>query len=167
MEQLKLNDFCFIAKLAGFEYAKYFSRHFQESGIPLIQGENIKNYSLDLSDDHYVSEEKSDSLPRSQADNNSLFFCYVYNIADCWINIKNLKLQLRGNVAQINVIDKRLDPKYLFYWFQSPIHKNYIVQTAKGSAQKNINMEKFRNIDIVLPDLLARHHIVNTVRNCL
>ena len=164
MEQLKLNDLCYITKLAGFEYTKYFSGNFQETGIPLIQGKNIKNYSLDLSDVHYISEELSDSLPRSQVDNNSLLFCYVCNIADCWINTDNLKLHLGSNVAKINVIDKRLIPKYLFYWIQSPVHKNYIIQIAKGSAQKNINMEEIRNIDIDLPDLLVQQHIVNSIR---
>ena len=160
---MKIKDICYVTKLAGFEYSKHFSGKFEEEGIPLIQGKNIKNNSLDLTDVHYISEELSNSLPRSQVDKNSILFCYICNIGDCWINSDGLKLHLGSNVAKINVTDINVIPSYLFYWLQSPIHKKYIYQISKGSAQKNINMEEIRNIDIDIPKKEIQQHIVNTI----
>lgn len=158
-----IGEIAYVTKLAGFEYTKYLAGNFINDGVPVIQGKNIKNHQLNLTDVKYISKELSDSLLRSRILNNDILFCYVANVGDCWLNEKNLSLHLGSNIAKIQVNSNLIIPKYLYYWLQSEKNFKYINAISKGSVQKNINMEEIRSLKIEIPNIELQQHIVNTI----
>ena len=160
----KIGNIANVTKLAGFEYTKCLSGNFTDNGIPVIQGKNIKNHSLNIDDVKYIPLELSNSLPRSQVKSNDILFCYVANVGDCWLNDKNRLLHLGSNIAKITVTSDKMLPKYLYYWFQNKNTYDFINSISKGSVQKNVNMEEIRSLEVPVLSIDQQQHIIDIVR---
>ena len=60
-----IGDDCFVTKLAGFEYTQYIN--YEDSGdVVMVKAQNVKNGKLNRKELSFISNEVSDSLPRSQ-----------------------------------------------------------------------------------------------------
>ena len=77
-----IGDNCFVTKLAGFEYTKYIN--YEDTGdVVMVKAQNVKNGVLNEKDLSYISNEVSDSLPRSQLAPGDVVMTYVgANIGD-------------------------------------------------------------------------------------
>ena len=118
-EEVKLGDIAFVTKLAGFEYTKYLSNNFQDKGVPVIQGRNIKNRSLNLDKAKYITEELSNSLDRSKIKFGDILFSYVGTVGDVYLHDSNNPLHLGSNVAKISILkDNEVFNKFIYYTLQ-------------------------------------------------
>ena len=100
MEEL-IGDSCFVTKLAGFEYTQYI--HYGDSGdVVMVKAQNVKNGKLNRKDLSYISNEVSNSLPRSQLAAGDVVMTYVgANIGDVAVIDDEYKYHLAPNVAKI------------------------------------------------------------------
>jgi type I restriction enzyme S subunit len=158
---VSLDEVTFITKLAGFEYTKYLSNNFVDFGIPVIQGRNIKNGSLNFENIKFIKEELSNSLKRSQVKKNMLLFSYVGTVGDVYLHSSDKILHLGSNVAKIVPNESLINPYFLFYSLKSPLFLKSLFSKTKGSVQSNINMKDMRSIKIWLPELKKQKSIVD------
>jgi len=57
--------------------------------------------------------------------------------------------------------EKKVNPKYVFYYSQLKRYKLWVISIQRPSGQPNINSEEFKSFKIPFPSLEVQNHIVN------
>ena len=156
-----LGEVAVVTKLAGFEFTKYVK--YSDSGnIIALRGLNVKNGRLDLTDVKYIDASDFSKLTRSKLHVGDMLFTYVGTIGQVALIDSEDKYYLAPNVALIRSVDKRLNPQYMQYYFQSNnFWKTQINKLLQSSSMQNIPMEKIRKFVIPLPSPEEQNHIVS------
>lgn len=165
-ELVNLGDIAFVTKLAGFEYTKYLAKNFIDFGIPIVQGRNIKDGSLNFDNMKYISLDLSNQLIRSQVNKDTILLSYVGTVGEVYHHKKVERLHLGSNVAKLEANQARVSPSFLYYVLKSPKFKFGLFTRTKGSVQKNISMGDIRAIEISLPKIEIQNqiaHILSTL----
>lgn len=153
-----------ITKLAGFEYTNHLSGNFQDVGVPVIQGRNIKNKKLNLDSMKYISKELSNSLSRSKVNYKDILFSYVGTVGDVYFHDSTQEIHLGSNVAKIScVVNGPVIPEYIFYVLQMKDTIEQVRSRTKGSVQSNINMKDLRSILISYPSISEQKEIIKVL----
>lgn len=131
------------------------SKFFQESGVPVIRGNNLSSGLEKFIDDGFafISEEKADEL-NCYAIEDDLIFTAAGTIGQVGIIekkakykkyvISNKQLRVRLDVGKVN-------PLYAYYWFSSPWVVKDIVNKNTGSTVPLINLGILKSLEIKLP----------------
>lgn len=156
-----LGEVAVVTKLAGFEFTKYVK--YSDSGNTIaLRGLNVKNGRLDLTDVKYIDASDFSKLTRSKLHVGDMLFTYVGTIGQVALIDAEDKYYLAPNVALIRSVDKRLNPQYMRYYFQSNnFWKTQINKLLQSSSMQNIPMEKIRKFVIPLPSPEEQNHIVS------
>ncbi|NVK53832.1 MAG: restriction endonuclease subunit S [Flavobacteriaceae bacterium] len=137
--------------------------NFITSGVPVIRGGNLNEGGFDDELFVFVSEEKAQSLKRSLAYPDDLVFTHRGTIGQVGL-IKKGKYPyylVSQSQVRLTVNKKFLDPKFLFYWFKSPIGQ---YELLKNSAQVGVPSiasptKSLKEIDISIPPLSTQKAI--------
>lgn len=142
---------CFVTKLAGFEYSKYI--HYEEYGdVVMVKAQNVKNGKLNYKDLSYISNEVSDSLPRSQLKENDVVMTYIgANIGDVAVIDNRHKYHLAPNVAKISPNKIFFNSRFLCTLLA--MMTEYILQNSSDTAKGALNMDRIRKLCIICPDI--------------
>lgn len=160
---VKLGQFCFITKLAGFEYSKYFNSYKDGGEIIVVRGTNITNNKLDLSDVKYIPKRTSDFLHRSKLSKGDLVFAYVGTIGPIYLINEDDRFHLGPNTAKIRIENKNVCKSYLYNYFLSENIKKEIDDRISVGAQPSLSMSKIRDFSIILPPLAEQEAIATAL----
>jgi type I restriction enzyme S subunit len=131
------------------------SRFFQETGIPVIRGNNLSNGFEKFKDEGFafVSEEKADEL-NAYAIRDDLLFTAAGTIGQVGLIekkskynkyvISNKQMRVRLDLNKINVL-------YAYYWFSSPWIVKDIINKNTGSTVPLINLGIIKSLEIRIP----------------
>ena len=135
------------------------SKHFCDSGVPVIRGSNLSQETgIRLVDEGltFVSEEKAREFARSEARPGDLVFT-------CWGTIDQVGLiDHRARYKRYIVSNKqmlftpdasRADRLFLYYTFRSPENRSAILNQGIGSSVPGFNLGQLRSFEIDLPPL--------------
>ena len=144
-----IGDSCFVTKLAGFEYTQYI--HYGDSGdVVMVKAQNVKNGKLNRKDLSYISNEVSNSLPRSQLAAGDVVMTYVgANIGDVAVIDDECKYHLAPNVAKIRPDAEKYNSVYFMYMLM--FLNSYIVGNSADTAKAALGMERIRKLKIFTP----------------
>ena len=144
-----IGDSCFVTKLAGFEYTQYI--HYGDSGdVVMVKAQNVKNRKLNRKDLSYISNEVSNSLPRSQLAAGDVVMTYVgANIGDVAVIDDECKYHLAPNVAKIRPDAEKYNSVYFMYMLM--FLNSYIVGNSADTAKAALGMERIRKLKIFTP----------------
>ena len=150
MEEL-IGDSCFVTKLAGFEYTQYI--HYGDSGdVVMVKAQNVKNGKLNRKDLSYISNEVSNSLPRSQLAAGDVVMTYVgANIGDVAVIDDEYKYHLAPNVAKIRPDAEKYNSVYFMYMLM--FLNSYVVGNSADTAKAALGMERIRKLKIFTPPI--------------
>ena len=156
-----IGDNCFVTKLAGFEYTKYIK--YEDSGdVVMVKAQNVKNGSLNEKDLSYISNEVSDSLPRSQLAPSDIVMTYVgANIGDVAIIDDKHKYHLAPNVAKIRPDARIYVPMYFMYMLM--MKTSYIIRNSADTAKAALGMERIRNLNVFVPPIELQEQFASFV----
>ncbi len=141
------------------------SHLFCEDGVPLLRGQNIKPYSLDLSNLKFISLETHRKWKKSALLPGDVAIVRVgYPGTACVIpeGIGNL------NAASLVIVrpDKNLlDSKFLSYVINSPWGKSQVLGRLVGSAQQVFNTQTAADLEIPAPPLPTQRKIAGILSN--
>ena len=157
-----IGDSCFVTKLAGFEYSKYI--HYSDTGdVVMVKAQNVKNGKLNNKDLSYISNEVSDSLPRSQLAKNDVVMTYVgANIGDVAVIDNKYKYHLAPNVAKIRPNFTIYNSVFLVQLLM--MLRNYIVGNSANTAKAAIGMEKIRLLKLPIPPIDLQNDFASFVQ---
>ena len=158
----KVGDNCFVTKLAGFEYTQYIN--YSDTGdVVMVKAQNIKNGKLNGKELSFISEEVSDSLPRSQLAPGDVVMTYVgANIGDVAVIDDKYKYHLAPNVAKIRADLTVLNSTYLMYMLM--FLNAYIVNNSADTAKAALSMERIRELKIFIPPINLQNQFADFVK---
>ena len=156
-----IGDNCFVTKLAGFEYTNYI--HYEDHGdVVMVKAQNVKNGSLNEKELSYISNEVSDSLPRSQLASGDVVMTYVgANIGDVAIIDDKHKYHLAPNVAKIRPDGEIYNSVFLMYLLM--MKTDYIVRNSADTAKAALGMERIRKLKVFVPPAELQNKFVSIV----
>ncbi len=157
-----IGDNCFVTKLAGFEYTKYIN--YEDSGdVVMVKAQNVKNGVLNEKDLSYISNEVSDSLPRSQLASGDVVMTYVgANIGDVAIIDDKHKYHLAPNVAKIRPDSRKYNPTFFMHMLR--MKTNYIMSNSADTAKAALGMERIRKLKVLVPPLELQKQFAEFVK---
>ncbi len=159
-EIVALGDICYITKLAGFEYSKYFNSYQDGGDIIVVRGTNITNNRMNLTDVKTIPRKTSAFLQRSKLNKGDLVFAYVGTIGPVFIIDEDDKYHLGPNTAKISVEDGICN-EYIYHYFTSSLINKQISEYVSVGAQPSLSMNKIRKFKIAIPSLIEQTHIAN------
>ena len=156
-----IGDDCFVTKLAGFEYTQYIN--YEDSGdVVMVKAQNVKNGKLNRKELSFVSNEVSDSLPRSQLAPGDVVMTYVgANIGDVAIIDNEYKYHLAPNVAKIRPDSERYNSIYFMYMLM--LLNAYIVKNSADTAKAALGMERIRKLNVSVPPMELQNQFADFV----
>ena len=156
-----IGDDCFVTKLAGFEYTQYIN--YEDSGdVVMVKAQNVKNGKLNRKELSFVSNEVSDSLPRSQLAPRDVVMTYVgANIGDVAIIDNEYKYHLAPNVAKIRPDSERYNSIYFMYMLM--LLNAYIVKNSADTAKAALGMERIRKLNVFVPPMELQNQFADFV----
>jgi len=141
------------------------SKHFMDSGVPVIRGSNLSQIVSTRLDDSglvFVSEEKAQEFGRSEARRGDLIFT-------CWGTIDQVGLiDSRAKYDRYIVSNKQMlltpeksiaDSLYLYYYFASHETRAQIINEGIGSSVPGFNLGQLRSFKVPLPPLAKQKAI--------
>jgi type I restriction enzyme S subunit len=141
------------------------SKHFTDSGVPVIRGSNLSQVVSNRLDDSglvFVSEEKAEEFKRSEVRRGDLVFT-------CWGTIDQVGLiDSRAKYDRYIVSNKQMlltpdeskaDSLFLYFYFASPEVRAQIINEGIGSSVPGFNLGQLRSFEIPLPPLAEQKAI--------
>ncbi|MDD5889025.1 MAG: restriction endonuclease subunit S [Ruminococcus sp.] len=162
----RIGRFCFVTKLAGFEYTNAMTDSIvNEFGVPIVRAQNVKMFKF-YSDKirEFIPKDISFQLNRSSLNKKCLLITFIgAGIGDVCVFYEKERYHLAPNVAKIEIFDEYkclLDEHYLMYYLGSEAGQGEIRRISKASAQPSLSMETIRSINVVLPPFDVQEQIV-------
>ena len=164
----KINSIAFVTKLAGFEYTKYIANNLCSEGVPLFKGKNIQDGEIIYKFEHYIPNEVSDNLARSQINKKCILLPYVGTIGNVAIHDKKGKFHLGSNVGKIelfNSLNINILEEYVLYFLRSSIGKAELKKHKKATAQDSISIDAIRDVNMLIPPIQEQYRIVEKIKS--
>ena len=164
----KINSVAFVTKLAGFEYTKYIANNLCSEGVPLFKGKNIQDGEIIYKFEHYIPNEVSDNLARSQINKKCILLPYVGTIGNVAIHDKKGKFHLGSNVGKIelfNSLNINILEEYVLYFLRSSIGKAELKKHKKATAQDSISIDAIRDVNMLIPPIQEQYRIVEKIKS--
>ena len=133
-------------------------------GIPFFRSKEIilKSKGVPLQDIVYISSERFNQLSRKfgSPQEGDILITAVGTIGITYFVQAGEKFYFKdGNLMWLRNFKKKVDTKYLKFFFSSFLFKNLIDKTTSGSSQKALTIEKFGKLEAILPPLPEQQKI--------
>lgn len=159
----KLGDICDDVAMGPFG-SNLKVDNFITEGVPVIRGMNLHEGGFNKKNFAYVSEEKANSLKRSIAYPDDLVFTHRGTLGQVGIipKIGFDKYLVSQSQMRLSVNKKIINPKYLYYFFKSPLGQKELL---KNSSQVGVPAianptKSLKDVNITIPDLSTQNEIV-------
>ena len=162
-----IGRFCFVTKLAGFEFTNDMMSSIQDSGdIPIVRAQNIKMGKFINNISEFIPYRISQKLERCALNRKCLIITFIgAGIGEVAIFNEPKRYHLAPNVAKIVInvgMEHFVTEEYLLYFLMSFAGQEEINKIKKATAQPSLSMGTIRSIKIVLPDSIEEQsEIVN------
>ena len=143
-------------------------RFFQESGIPVIRGNNLTTDTAKFVDTGfvYLTEEKANEL-NADAVEDDILFTAAGTIGQVGIIPKNSahkRYVISNKQLRFRVDSSKADPTYIYYWLASPWIFKTITGRNTGSTVPLINLGIIKSLPVKLPkDVLKQKKIAGVI----
>ncbi|MCL4863763.1 MAG: restriction endonuclease subunit S, partial [Caldilineaceae bacterium] len=133
----------------------------KDTGGPMLSARNIDGGKIHFTDYRLISEVDFErENRRSQIAPGDVLLTIVGAIGRSAVVPKECpSFTLQRSVAVIKP-ESGINPYFLSYQFSSPLTKSWLLDNAKGTAQKGIYLNKLGTCEIILPPLAEQRRIV-------
>ena len=139
-KECKLGDICNISSSK-----RIFAEEYVSSGIPFYRGKEIieKHNKNTVSSELFITHERfaeiKSKFPVPQIDD--ILLTSVGTLGISWlVNESNFYFK-DGNLTWFRSNTEKVNPKFLYYWFESNYAKNQIDSMCIGSTQKALTID--------------------------
>ena len=157
-KEYKLGDICNISSSK-----RIFAEEYVSSGIPFYRGKEIieKHNKNTVSSELFITHERfaeiKSKFPVPQIDD--ILLTSVGTLGIPWlVNESNFYFK-DGNLTWFRSNTEKVNPKFLYYWFESNYAKNQIDSMCIGSIQKALTIDTLSKFSINLPPLPTQQKI--------
>ncbi len=157
-KECKLGDICNISSSK-----RIFAEEYVSSGIPFSRGKEIieKHNKNTVSSELFITHKRfaeiKSKFPVPQIDD--ILLTSVGTLGIPWlVNESNFYFK-DGNLTWFRSNTDKVNPKFLYYWFESYYAKNQIDSMCIGSTQKALTIDTLSKFSIKLPPLPTQQKI--------
>jgi len=141
-------------------------KHQFSVGIPFI---NAGDLSLDGEITEkgmvYINEDRFKLLGAGKIELDDILFCLRGSLGKCALNKTYKKGAIASSLVIMRPEKKKILPKFLLAYLRSGLIKEYIRNTASGTAQPNLSAKTVGNYEIPLPSIEKQELILNKIEN--
>ena len=138
---------------------------YTQSGVPYLNGNNVRGFSLSEDSFHFVSEEKADSLGRSVAHRGDVIVTHRGTIGQIAYIPQTSKYEryLTGNSQFRFTCNEKVLPEYIVFYFHTPFGRHELLSNASqvGVPALARPTSSFQKLTVRLPDLPEQKKIVD------
>ncbi|EUC68378.1 restriction endonuclease S [Alcanivorax sp. 97CO-5] len=139
-------------------------RFFQQTGVPVIRGNNLTTDFKKFVDDGFVflTEEKADEL-KADAIAGDILFTAAGTIGQVGMIPEDAKYHryvISNKQLRFRVDKNKADPNYVFYWLASPWIYQAILNRNTGSTVPLINLGVIKSLPIKLPSQISEQRSI-------
>lgn len=133
------------------------------SGVPLLSATNIHDHFIDIENATrwITKEEWIDENKRTKIEKNDILLTIVATIGRTAV-VKNEIFALQRSVA---VIKPKINSEFLSYYFETPYIQKFMLDNARGTAQKGFYLNSLQELMITLPPLAEQQRIVERIES--
>lgn len=143
--------------------SKLSTKHYTNSGVPVIRGTNLSGQSKFSFDDFvYVSEEKADELRSNNAHPGDLVFTQRGTIGQVGLiplDSSIPRFVISQSQMKLTPDPDQAEPLFLYYYFSARDTVQKIQNLAFAAGVPHINLEILRNFEVPLPPLQVQRRI--------
>tara|TARA_R110002033_G_scaffold155169_3_gene191452 strand:+ start:2130 stop:3314 length:1185 start_codon:yes stop_codon:yes gene_type:complete len=152
----QINEICEV-KDGTHASPKYVS---EEKGIPFITQKNVLDVGLSFADIKHISKkDHEDIYKRSNVAYNDILFSMIGANRGMACIVDDERIFSIKNVGLIKA-SKFYRPKFLLFYFKSPIAQKYVKENSSGSAQGFIGLGKLRAFPVPLISIELQDEII-------
>lgn len=132
-------------------------------GIPLLSATNIRDHLIDIdSAVRWITEDQwTIENQRTKIETNDVLLTIVASIGRTAV-VKNEQFALQRSVA---VIKPKINSEFLSYYFESPYIQQFMLDNAKGTAQKGFYLNSLVELFCCVPPLAEQHRIIDRIES--
>lgn len=132
-------------------------------GIPLLSATNIRDHLIDIdSAVRWITEDQwTIENQRTKIETNDVLLTIVASIGRTAV-VKNEQFALQRSVA---VIKPKINSEFLSYYFESPYIQQFMLDNAKGTAQKGFYLNSLVELFCCVPPLAEQQRIVDRIES--
>lgn len=134
------------------------------SGIPLLSAANVYNNKIHFDETNrwITNEQWVEENKRTNIEKNDVLLTIVGTLGRTAVVDSAARFALQRSVA---VIKPKFDAGYLSYYLSSPFVQTFMLNNAKGTAQKGFYLNKVAKIKCPLPPLPEQQRIVDKIQS--
>ena len=131
-----------------------------EMGTLYLTSKNFGKDRLDLSKVDYISEDdyikyfKKKSKALTRPESGDVLLGIIGTIGSPYLVKSTDKFGLSSSVSIIRADIAKIDPKYLYYWFKTPLFQNSLNQIKSGVAQSFLSLAMIGSLPCAYPQSL-------------
>jgi len=146
---LRFGDKKIIQKITDGEHA---GQTFVEKGVRFLKNSAVKDFSINLYDGFFITEDKHKQQKRSALKPLDILFTTVGHLGSTAIVPENFgEANINQNVVKIEIDKNFIDPYYLTAYLNGNTTKKQIGALFTGNIHSIITYPKIRNIRIIIP----------------
>jgi len=162
---LRFGDKKIIRKITDGEHA---GQVFVEKGIRFVKNSAVKDFTINLFDGYYITEEKHKQQKRSSLKALDILFTTIGHLGSSAIVPQNFgEANINQNVVKIEIDTHFIDPYYLTVYLNSNTTKKQISALFTGNIHSIITYPKIRNIRIIIPEKSFENKIAKKYKKAI
>ena len=135
------------------------SEEFLDSGVPIVKIKNIKNNILSFEKVQY--SKKDVKLSKYIVKTNDMVISLTGELSgDVGMNLTGVDWYLNQRVARIDITDKDIHQKYMYYYMLYSGFTESVRAISTGSAQPNVSTKNIEELTMPLPPPAFQHTLV-------
>ncbi len=134
---------------------------FQPSGVPFLNSSIIISNKLIIEDGNFISQEKFEQIKKGRVKKGDIVLTTRGNGVGkaAFFDGRYSTALINAQFIILRANPDHLDPLFLFYQIISPVFQGRIQSYASGSAQPQIPIRDFRDIQLEIPELHVQRKI--------
>ena len=133
-------------------------------GIPFLFVSNIVDGQINFETQKFISEETHTSLmKRCPVEIGDVLYTTVGSYGNAALVSTNRKFSFQRHIAHIKPKISKINPLFLASMLQSPGVRQQVDKTARGAAQKTVNLADLKELTIFLPQLALQQEFARRV----
>lgn len=158
---LRIADFCYVKGRIGWRGLR--RSEFTKEGPILITGTDFVNGKIDWSTCYHITKERYFESPEIMVKDKDILVTKDGTIGKiAFVENQPYEASLNSHLLIVRP-DKRVIPKYLFYFLHSGYFFDFIELQKSGSTLKGLGQKKFEKFKICIPSLAEQEIIVSKI----
>lgn len=138
--------------------------HFVDAGVPLLRGQNVRPWRLDMRNLKYISAETHTAWSKSALQAGDVVIVRVGYPGVAAVIPPNTGRLNAASLVIVRPDPAALDPHFLAYLLNSPWGRAAVAARLVGSAQQVLNTNAVADLEVRLPPLSLQQRIVAPLR---